>query len=44
MLQSIPHESSGYLMRDAIFDYIKELQRQGKTISAKIENRVTNGQ
>jgi 2',3'-cyclic-nucleotide 2'-phosphodiesterase (5'-nucleotidase family) len=44
MLQSIPHESSGYLMRDAIFDYIKELQRQGKTISSKVENRVTDGQ
>lgn len=44
MLSNIPHESSGHLMRDAIFDYIKELQKQGKTISAKIENRVTNGQ
>jgi hypothetical protein len=31
-------------MRDAIIDYIKKFKGQGKNISAKIENRVTNAQ
>lgn len=44
MLRSIPQITNGYLMRDAIFDYIKKLKSQGKNISAKIENRVTNAQ
>lgn len=44
MLRSIPQMSNGYLMRDAIFDYIKMLKDQGKNISANIENRVTNAQ
>jgi 2',3'-cyclic-nucleotide 2'-phosphodiesterase (5'-nucleotidase family) len=42
MLRNIPQISNGYLMRDAIFDYIKKLKAQGLNISAKIENRVTN--
>lgn len=42
MLKDIPQLSNGYLMRDAIFDYIKYLKGIGKNISAKIENRVTN--
>lgn len=41
MLRTIPQISVGYLFRDAIFDYIKELKKQGKGISAKIEKRVT---
>ena len=44
MLRSIPQISNGYLMRDALFDYIKKLKSQGKNISANIENRVTNAQ
>lgn len=44
MLRSIPQITNGYLMRDAIFDYIKKLKSQGKNISAKIENRVTNAE
>lgn len=44
MLRNIPQVSSGYLMRDAIIDYIKKLKGQGKNISAKIENRVTHAQ
>jgi len=44
MLRTIPQISNGYLMRDAIFDYIKKLKAQGKGISANIENRVTNAQ
>jgi hypothetical protein len=37
MLKSIPQENIGYLMRDALFDYI---QKQGKKIGAQLENRV----
>jgi len=44
MLRDVPQITNGYLMRDAIFDYIKKLKSQGKNISAKIENRVTNAQ
>ncbi len=44
MLRTIPQQSNGYLMRDAIFDYIKKLKGQGKNISANIENRVKNAQ
>ena len=44
MLRDVPQITNGYLMRDAILDYIKKLKNQGKNISAKIENRVTNVQ
>lgn len=44
MLRSIPQITNGYLMRDAIFDYIKKCKSQGKNISANIENRITNVQ
>ena len=44
MLKSIPQQSNGYLMRDAIFDYIKMLQAQGKNISVNEDNRVSNAQ
>lgn len=44
MLRSIPQISNGYLMRDAIFDYIRKLKAQGKNINATIENRVTNAE
>ncbi len=44
MLRNIPQIANGYLMRDAIFDYIKKLKGQGKNISAVIENRVSNAQ
>lgn len=44
MLRNVPQISNGYLMRDAIFDYIKKLKSQGKNISAKIENRVSYAQ
>lgn len=38
MLKSLPQENIGYLMRDALFDYI---QKQGKKIGARLENRVS---
>lgn len=44
MLRSIPQITNGYLMRDAIIDYLNSLNKQGKKISATIENRVTNAQ
>jgi 2',3'-cyclic-nucleotide 2'-phosphodiesterase (5'-nucleotidase family) len=44
MLRKIPQQTNGYLMRDALFDYIVKLKSQGKNISANVENRVTNAQ
>ena len=44
MLRPIPQISNGYVFRDAIFDYLKRLTAAGKTVSAKIENRVTNAE
>ncbi|MEQ1676070.1 MAG: 5'-nucleotidase C-terminal domain-containing protein [Chitinophagaceae bacterium] len=44
MLRTVPQITNGYLMRDALFDYIKKLKGNGKNISANIENRVTNAQ
>ena len=44
MLRAIPQQTNGYLMREALFDYIRKLKSQGKNISANIENRVTNAQ
>ena len=44
MLRIIPQITNGYLMRDAILDYIRKLKSQGKNINANIENRVTNAQ
>lgn len=41
MLRNIPQIKNGYLMRDAIFDYIKKLKDEGKNITANIENRVS---
>ena len=44
MLRPIPQITNGYLMRDAIIDYISGLSKAGKPITATIENRVTNAQ
>jgi 2',3'-cyclic-nucleotide 2'-phosphodiesterase (5'-nucleotidase family) len=44
MLKAVPQQINGYLMRDAIFDYIKVLQAQGKNISVNEDNRVSNAQ
>jgi 2',3'-cyclic-nucleotide 2'-phosphodiesterase (5'-nucleotidase family) len=44
MLRNIPQETIGYLMRDALFDYIAKLTSQGKKITATEENRITNAQ
>ncbi len=44
MLRPIPQITNGYLMRDAIFDYIKKLKASGQDITGKIEKRVTHAQ
>ena len=44
ILKPIPQINKGYLMRDAIVDYITMLTKEGKTIQSAIENRVINGQ
>ncbi|HRG81981.1 MAG TPA: 5'-nucleotidase C-terminal domain-containing protein [Chitinophagaceae bacterium] len=44
MLRTIPQITNGYLMRDAIIDYIRKHKAEGKEISSTIENRVTNAQ
>lgn len=44
MLRPILQLNKGYIFRDAVMEYLKRLNREGKTISAKIENRVTNAQ
>lgn len=44
MLRTVPQITNGYLMRDAILDYIGKFKSQGKNISGTIENRVTNAQ
>ncbi len=44
MLKPIPQVSNGYIFRDAVFDFLAELKKQGKKISAKTENRVTNAE
>ncbi len=41
MLRTIPQQNVGYLMRDALFDYIQWLKSQGKNITATKEVRVT---
>lgn len=44
MLKPIAQISNGYIYRDAIFDYLAELKKQGKSISTKTENRITNAE
>ncbi len=44
MLRLIPQQSIGYVLRDALIEYFIDLNKQGKKVSAKIENRVTNAE
>jgi len=44
MLKGIPQITNGYLMRNALFDYINKRKSEGKNIGANIENRVTNAE
>ena len=40
MLRNLAQTNKGYLIRDAIIDYIAEFTSQGKPIDPKSENRV----
>jgi 2',3'-cyclic-nucleotide 2'-phosphodiesterase (5'-nucleotidase family) len=44
MFRAIPQQNIGYLMRDAIFDYITKLKSSGQNIKASGELRVTNAE
>lgn len=42
MLRKIPKLDKGYLLRDALIDYITLFTQQGIPVDPKVENRVTN--
>jgi 2',3'-cyclic-nucleotide 2'-phosphodiesterase (5'-nucleotidase family) len=42
MLKGIPQINDGFVFRTAIINYFSKLNSEGKTINAKIENRVNN--
>ncbi|MFT4025083.1 MAG: 5'-nucleotidase C-terminal domain-containing protein [Flavihumibacter sp.] len=44
MLQSIPQENKGYLVRDALIHYFSMLNEKGEKLNATIENRVRYAQ
>lgn len=41
MLRRIPKQDKGYLMRDALIEYVQAITQQGKPLDYQIENRVT---
>lgn len=41
MLKAIPVENKGYLMRDALVEYIGLMTKQGKPVDGQLENRVS---
>jgi len=44
MLKTIPQINNGYLFRDAVIDYFTRFTTEGRKLSVKIENRVTNAE
>ena len=44
MLRPIPQKSIGYVLRDALIEYFSDINKQGKQVSSKIENRVSNAE
>ncbi|MBI2283713.1 MAG: 5'-nucleotidase C-terminal domain-containing protein [Bacteroidetes bacterium] len=42
MLRRIPQQNKGYLIRDALIDFVADLTRQGKPLDYQIENRVVH--
>lgn len=44
MLKMLPQVSKGYLVRDALFDYIQTFTREGKPILVSAEKRVVHAQ
>jgi hypothetical protein len=41
MLRDVPQINKGYLLRDALIAFTKQITQQGKPIDWKIEGRVT---
>lgn len=41
MLKSIPVENKGYLLRDALVEYIESMTRQGRSVDGPLEKRVS---
>ncbi len=44
MLRPIPQINNGYVYRDALIEYLADINKQGKKIAPKTENRVTNAE
>lgn len=44
MLKPITQKNNGFLFRDAVLEYFSSINKQGKKITASIENRVTNAE
>jgi 2',3'-cyclic-nucleotide 2'-phosphodiesterase (5'-nucleotidase family) len=42
MLRPVPQLNLGYLFRDALIEYVQQLTKEGKPVSANLENRVSN--
>jgi 2',3'-cyclic-nucleotide 2'-phosphodiesterase (5'-nucleotidase family) len=43
-LKAFKQENNGYLLREALIDYVKDQTKQGKKIQATIQNRITNAE
>jgi len=41
MLKGIPYTNKGYLLRDALIDYINDITKAGKPVDGKLEKRVS---
>ncbi len=44
MLKTIPQINNGFLLRDALIEYVQSLTQKGQPITATIQNRVINAQ
>lgn len=42
MLKKIPQQNKGYLLRDALIEFVTEMTKQGKPLDYSIEKRVVN--
>jgi 2',3'-cyclic-nucleotide 2'-phosphodiesterase (5'-nucleotidase family) len=43
MLKNLPQLNNGYLFRNELHEYLVQLKKEGRTITASTEGRVTNG-
>lgn len=44
MLKPIPQQNKGYLLRDAVMEYLAGFQQKGQSIHSTIQNRIRNAQ